>query len=331
MFNGIKNALKPVAVVSSKILAKTRANSPQAMFYGGMVVMSFGAIYGVYKAYKGSKEVTEQFNNGVAEVDDLYSTGDFKKEKFWAKTKVVGKTCLTVAKQQAVPAIIFGGGGVLACGGFKKLGGIAVMLSGLAAETKRELDDFYKRTSDQFGEEEAMKLRYGLQQEVKDIEHIDPSTGEKTKKKDIVYTPITDYAELVDNPFTYILSEDTMHPRYWSDSAFMNKQRLKHAKEIAEAELNEVGYIFLKDYLKLCGYKGRITEKEHRCGWIKKGLVPREDKNYRGDGFISDGVLDKVIKTEATMAFLEGVEPNVTINLNVDGDIVDYLNKYNLW
>lgn len=317
-----KNLFAPVVKVGTKIASKTRANAPQTLFYGGIVLMTVGAGYGVYKAYKGASEVSEKYNDGKEYIDNLYSK-DHKKERFIHGTKNVLSTGLVVAKQQAVPIVIFAGGAVLSCKGYQKLAARAVMLAGLAAETKKELDGFFGRVSDQYGEDEANKLRYGLQQEVTEVEVTDPATGKVTKKKDIVYKE-TGIANAL---YSYILEEGTMDPKYWSDSAFLNKKRLRMVIEQANAILNERGYIFLSEVLRMIGYKGKMTDREHFTGWIKKGLVP----DWHGDGFVSDGVTDGMLRTERVQAFISGTEPNVVVNFNVDGYIVDALNKYNLW
>ena len=317
-----KVVFEPIIKYGSKMIAKARVNIPSIMFYSGMVEMVVGAGYGVYRAYKGSPEVSKTYNDGREYIENLYSESH-KKERFFYEIKNVGKTALVVVKQQAVPVIIFGGGALLSCRGYHKMAARVVMFAGIAAETKKELDDFYKRVSAQYGEEEATRLREGLEQEVREIEVIDPTDGTVTKKKDIVYKSTGQANSL----YSYIFEEATMDPKYWSDSAFLNSKRLKMVIEQANSILNERGYIFLSEVLRMLGYKGKITEREHFVGWIKKELVP----DWHGDGFISDGVTDKLLKTEAVMAFLSGTEPNVMVNFNVDGYIVDKLNEYNLW
>ena len=77
----------------------------------------------------------------------------------------------------------------------------------------------------------------------------------------------------------------------------------------------------------MLGYKGKLSEKEHFVGWIKKNTIP----GWHGDGFVSEGIFDRVLHTEEVNSFLAGVEPNVIVNFNVDGYIIDALNQYNLW
>ena len=321
---GIKKLFEPVARTFTVIASKTRVNSPKTLFYGGCVLMTVGAGYGVYKAYKGASEVSEKYHDGEEYIDNLYPEGKgYKKERFFGKAKNVASTGLVVAKQQAVPAVIFASGLYLSRKGYQKMAARAIMLAGIAAETKKELDDFFERVKNQYGEEEATKLKEGLVQDVQEVTSIDPTTGEVSKKKEIVYKN-TGQANMM---YSYILEEATMDPRYWTDSAFLNSRRLKEVIARANALLNERGYVFLSEVLRMLGYKGKLSEREHFVGWIKKGLVP----NWHGDGFISDGVTDRVLKTEAVMAFLSGTEPNVMVNWNVDGYIVDALNQYNLW
>ena len=84
---------------------------------------------------------------------------------------------------------------------------------------------------------------------------------------------------------------------------------------MANQKLQTQGYLFLNDVYKMLGFKP--TKAGHVVGWIY------DEKHPIGDNYVDFGIYD--IENEATRRFMNGLEQNVILDFNVDGNIYDLL------
>ena len=96
---------------------------------------------------------------------------------------------------------------------------------------------------------------------------------------------------------------------------------MKSKQAFANEKLKAKGHLFLNEVYESLGFpevpEGQIV------GWI---YDPRKDIDGReGDDYIDFGFYDKVFTSEAVREFINGAEPCVWLDFNVDGVVWDLI------
>ena len=99
----------------------------------------------------------------------------------------------------------------------------------------------------------------------------------------------------------------------WSKDPAANLQVLKKTQAFANQKLKEQGFLFLNDVYKMLNILP--TKAGQVVGWIY------DEKNPIGDNYVDFGLYD--IHDERKRAFINGIERNVILDFNVDGNILD--------
>lgn len=177
---------------------------------------------------------------------------------------------------------------------------------------------YRQNVKDTFGEEVDHDMRFGIKHETTEEEVIDDK-GKKHKVKtttDIIEVDpndpnyISDYAKFYQDG---VGDFDKYNPEY-------NLMRLKAIQSYCNQKLIAQGYLFLNDVYKEIGIDE--TKAGRTVGWIYD-----PDKNVDNDNYIDFGLYKN---RTATMRFINGQEPVVLLDFNVDGDIVNDPKLWNL-
>lgn len=99
---------------------------------------------------------------------------------------------------------------------------------------------------------------------------------------------------------------------FWSNDPEVNLMFLKDRQKACNDMLKRDGYLFLNDVYQILGMKE--TKIGQIVGWIY------EENNKFGDNFVDFGIYDQ--KDEDCRAFVNGTEPSILLNFNVDGEIL---------
>ena len=158
---------------------------------------------------------------------------------------------------------------------------------------------------ERFGEEIDKELRYNIKsKEIETVKKNDDGT-EEVIKEDAVTAELnseSDYARIYD---------DGCYG--WSKDPAANLQVLKKTQAFANQKLKEQGFLFLNDVYKMLNILP--TKAGQVVGWIY------DEKNPIGDNYVDFGLYD--IHDERKRAFINGIERNVILDFNVDGNILD--------
>lgn len=171
------------------------------------------------------------------------------------------------------------------------------------------LDKSYKtyrnRVVERFGEEVEKEIRYNIKAE--EIEHttIDEDGNEVVTKEEVkTMDPnlYSDYARFFD--------ESNVN---WNRNPEYNLMFLKSQQQYANDLLKSRGRLFLNEVYDMLGMER--SKAGQVVGWVYDPINPI------GDNFVDFGIYD--MTKERVRAFVNGYEPNILLDFNVDGNVWD--------
>lgn len=312
----VKNALKPVAIKTGKIATKLEVKSPKLLIIGGLGVMTAGLVYACAKSPKAKEQVEEIKTN--------FNQAEGKK----AQAAVIGKGAIDIGKTYAGPVVVYSAGMIMVLAGYRKIDKRLAAVSGLLVAAENRFKEFYNRVSDQFGEEQASQLKDGTLTEVKEITKTN-SDGSTSTYKDFVQ--VLPEGATGFGPYSFIWEERNLLPGVWTKDPWINKNTLINGQFACQRLLEERGYLFLNEALKLMGFAHGVKNGQ-LVGWIY-----HKDSKIIGDHAVDIGVYVTKNNTQRHMnyvphrEFLEGREPNVLLDFNCDGYILDEVERLGLF
>lgn len=169
----------------------------------------------------------------------------------------------------------------------------------------KSFKDYKKRVLDRFGEEIERELRYSMQS--KSFEETAEDGAVKTTDVNLVNIDThSDYARFFD---------ESCHG--WEKDSDFNLMFLRTQQSHANNLLCTKGYLFLNEVYELLGIPP--TKAGQIVGWIY-------DKNKpNGDNYVDFGIYDA--HREACRSFVNGYERVILLDFNVDGDILDLMER----
>lgn len=123
---------------------------------------------------------------------------------------------------------------------------------------------------------------------------------EKETEKDNSLKDISEYARFFDDECSG-----------WTNDPKINMIFIKQAQEYANVRLQNEGYLFLNDVYVMLGLPR--TAVGQLVGWIY------DEKNPIGDNHVDFGIY----KFDKNKEFINGYAPDVLLDFNVDGCIID--------
>ena len=171
------------------------------------------------------------------------------------------------------------------------------------------LDKSYKtyrnRVAERFGDEVEKEIRYGIKAEKVEKTVIDEDGNEVTVEEEVkVMDPnlYSDYARFFDEASPY-----------WQKDPEYNLMFLKAQQQYANDLLKARGRLFLNEVYEMLGIDK--SKAGQIVGWVYDPVNPV------GDNFVDFGIYD--MSKERVRAFVNGYEPNILLDFNVDGNVWD--------
>ena len=171
------------------------------------------------------------------------------------------------------------------------------------------LDKSYKtyrnRVAERFGDEVEKEIRYGIKAEKIEKTEIDENGNEVTVEEEVkVMDPnlYSDYARFFDEASPY-----------WQRDPEYNLMFLKSQQQYANDLLKARGRLFLNEVYEMLGIEK--SKAGQIVGWVYDPVNPV------GDNFVDFGIYD--MSKERVRAFVNGYEPNILLDFNVDGNVWD--------
>lgn len=165
------------------------------------------------------------------------------------------------------------------------------------------------RVAEKFGDEVEKEIRYNMTKETVTEETVTEEGKKKKVKKDILVAEgdVSEYS-----PYARFFDESSI---YWDKDATINLQRVYDEQAFANKKLRLRGYLFLNEVYERLGLP--ITEAGQNVGWIY------DENNPVGDNQVDFGIFDK--DKPANRRFVNGYEPVILLDFNVDGCITQRL------
>lgn len=307
----MKNLKEKIVKVYNKSEMKVRKYSPEILAGVGVVgviastVMACKATTKLNDILAESKEQLEQIKTVAVDpaYADKYTEDDAKKDT----TITYVQTGVKVAKLYAPSVILCTSslGCLLASNNILRKRNAA--LSAAYMTVDKSFKEYRRRVAERFGDEVEKEIRYNIK--AKEIVTVDEEGNEVKETVKVM--------EGADNPTTYsdyARFFDESCPAWQNDPEY-NLTFLRAQQQYANDLLKAQGRLFLNDVYKMLGID--ITKAGQVVGWVYDPDCPV------GDNFVDFGIYD--MSKERVRAFVNGYEPNILLDFNVDGNIWDLM------
>lgn len=290
-----------------KVELKAIKHSPEILAGVGVVgvvgslVMACKATTKLSDILEDSKEQLDKIKEVAADpaYEEKYSQDDAKKDT----TITYVQTAMKVTKLYAPSVILCASslGCLLASNNILKKRNAA--LSAAYMTVDKSFKEYRKRVADRFGEEVEKEIRYNIKAE--EITKVDENGNEVTETVKIMDgtddpNSYSDYARFFDESCAA-----------WQNDAEYNLTFLKAQQQYANDLLKARGRLFLNEVYRMLGIDE--TKAGQVVGWVYN------PDNPTGDNFVDFGIYN--MQRERVRAFVNGYEPNILLDFNVDGVI----------
>ena len=290
-----------------KVELKTIKHSPEILAGVGVVgvvgslVLACKATTKLSDVLEESKEQLDKIKEVAANpaYEEKYSQDDAKKDT----TITYVQTAMKVTKLYAPSVILCASslGCLLASNNILKKRNAA--LSAAYMTVDKSFKEYRKRVADRFGEEVEKEIRYNIKAE--EITKVDENGNEVTETVKVMNgtddpNSYSDYARFFDESCAA-----------WQNDAEYNLTFLKAQQQYANDLLKARGRLFLNEVYRMLGIDE--TKAGQVVGWVYN------PDNPTGDNFVDFGIYN--MQRERVRAFVNGYEPNILLDFNVDGVI----------
>ncbi len=290
-----------------KVELKAIKHSPEILAGVGVVgvvgslVLACKATTKLSDVLEESKEQLDKIKEVAADpaYEEKYSQDDAKKDT----TITYVQTAMKVTKLYAPSVILCASslGCLLASNNILKKRNAA--LSAAYMTVDKSFKEYRKRVADRFGEEVEKEIRYNIKAE--EITKVDENGNEVTETVKVMDgtddpNSYSDYARFFDESCAA-----------WQNDAEYNLTFLKAQQQYANDLLKARGRLFLNEVYRMLGIDE--TKAGQVVGWVYN------PDNPTGDNFVDFGIYN--MQRERVRAFVNGYEPNILLDFNVDGVI----------
>lgn len=310
-----------LATKAGQILVKTKLgikkHSPEILVAAGIgtgIVATIVACKQTIKANDIVAEARKSLQN-IEDVKELAANNEveYTEENEQEDRKTIGmQVAVGMVKTYALPV----GLGVLSItcilAGHHILKKRNVALAAAYSALSTDFMNYRKRVVDKYGKDVDFMLKNGLEKQIIANRVVDPETGEVKETKEEVLTyegdKLSQYARVFDE----------VGSTQWTPSADHNRAFLLMEQNYFNERIRTRGYIFLNEVYERLGF--RPTKTGSVVGWVY------QNADYEGIDF---GIF--TAHTQKAAEFLEGTEPSIILDFNVQGDILSLVTEGGVW
>lgn len=180
-----------------------------------------------------------------------------------------------------------------------------IALSAAYLTIDKSFKEYRNRVVDRFGEDIEREIRYDIKAKEIEVKKVAEDGTETVEKETInVANSYSDYAKFFDESCAA-----------WNRDPEYNLMFLKSQQQYANDLLISKGRLFLNDVYDMLGIDR--TKAGQVVGWVYN------PDNPVGDNYVDFGIYD--MSKERVRAFVNGYEPNILLDFNVDGNILDLM------
>lgn len=279
-----------------------KKHSHEILTYGGIV----GGIGAAVLACRATLKLEDTLETGKEEIDAVKTNFEYpeapSKEERKELSIAYGRTTVDVVKLY-LPAVTLGVASVASIlAGHNIISKRSAAYAAAYTAVNDQLKGYRERVAARYGEDVEHELYYDMQDEDISTENPDGSVDTVTVKKPGVKG---------DSPFCRYFDKTILT---WKNDAESNRFFLGRQQDSANRILKAQGFITLNEVYDLIGFKK--TSAGIVAGWIY------DEDNPLGDNQVDFGMYTD---DEETRRFINGLEPSVLLDFNVDGDIFQKL------
>lgn len=310
-----------LATKAGQILVKTKLgikkHSPEILVAAGIGTGIVAAIVACKQTIKANDIVAEARKSlqNIEDVKELAANNEveYTEENEQEDRKTIGmQVAVGMVKTYALPV----GLGILSItcilAGHHILKKRNVALAAAYSALSTDFMNYRKRVVDKYGKDVDFMLKNGLEKQIVANQVIDPETGEVKETKEEVLTyegsKLSQYARIFDE----------VESTQWTPSADHNRAFLLMEQNYFNERIRTRGYIFLNEVYERLGF--RPTKAGSVVGWVY------QNADYEGIDF---GIF--TAHTQKAAEFLEGTEPSIILDFNVQGDILSLVTEGGVW
>lgn len=310
-----------LATKASQILVKTKLgiekHSPEILVVAGIGTGIVAAIIACKQTIKANNIVDEARKSlqNIEDVKELAANNEveYTEENEQEDRKTIGmQVAVGMVKTYALPV----GLGILSItcilAGHHILKKRNVALAATYSALSTDFMNYRKRVVDKYGKDVDFMLKNGLEKQIVANQVVDPETGEVKETKEEVLTyegdKLSQYARVFDE----------VGSTQWTPSADHNRAFLLMEQNYFNEHIKTRGYIFLNEVYERLGF--RPTKAGSVVGWVY------QNADYEGIDF---GIF--TAHTQKAAEFLEGTEPSIILDFNVQGDILSLVTEGGVW
>lgn len=310
-----------LATKAGQILVKTKLgikkHSPEILVVAGICTGVAAAIIACKQTIKANDIVAEARKSlqNIENVKELAANNEVKytEENEQEDRKTIGmQVTVGMVKTYALPVGlgIFSITCILAGHHILKKRNVALAAAYSALST--DFMNYRKRVVDKYGKDVDFMLKNGLEKQIIANQVVDPKTGEVKEEQKEVLTydgnKLSQYARVFDE----------VGSTQWTPSADHNRAFLLMEQNYFNERIRTRGYIFLNEVYERLGF--RPTKAGSVVGWVY------QNADYEGIDF---GIF--TAHTQKAAEFLEGTEPSIILDFNVQGDILSLVTEGGIW
>ena len=305
---------------ASKLTVKLAKVAPDILVVAGVV----GTVAGVVLACKSTLKVNDILTNANDDLDlikETYETVQNNKadgtdsanveyeEKDYKKDLAIVyvQTAVKIVKLYAPSIAVLGLSITSILGSHKILNKRNAALTAAYTAVDKGFKEYRKKVVEELGEDKDLYFRHGIKAEEVEVKETDEKGKEKTTKKTVTTSKYGDGIE----PSIYAKFFDSSC-KEWSKDPEYNLSYLLQMQNIANEQLISRGHLFLNEVYDMLGIER--TKIGQVVGWIY------DEKNPIGDNCVDFGIYN--LESDRGRAFVNGYEPVILLDFNVDGDIL---------
>lgn len=283
-------------------------HSPEICQGAGMI----GMVVTVVLACKATLKLPEKTETFKKRLDRAKSRASNSSDNGHEIAKVYGMYAWDIAKLYGPSAMLGVASLGSMCAATQILRNRNASLTAAYAALDTGFKRYRERVVDRFGETVDKQLMHGSTEETIKEKEVGEDGKERTVKKKV--NAIDSKAFKSCSPYAVIF--DDTNPRFNKD-AELNKFFITQTERYFNKLLRAKRIVFLNDVYEALGFPK--TKAGQVVGWV----YDPSDPNHEGDNYIDFGLKD--IYYDKTRDFMNGYEPAVLLDFNVDGNVWDKL------
>lgn len=299
-----------------KGVALSSKHAPKILTALGIGAMA-GSVVMACEESATAADILEQHKKDLEEIKEAKEIAEKNPERYHytdkdeAKelTKKYFKTAMALVRNYKKTFLLFLLGVALITGGQHILSTRNVALAAAYKGLDTSFKSYRKNIIEQYGEEIDYKAAHNFGESI-EVNTMDEN-GVETKQVVKTMNP-SDLS-------IYSILWDDLYSTEWTPNPTTNKMILLGKQKYWTDVLRTRGYVHLDEVYRDLGVWDRIAEDQRKAatavGWVD-GV---------GDGYVSFGISEDAVGNAAKTDFINGFEPSIILDFNVDGVIHDLL------